>query len=162
MKNNPVIGPNKVISMQYALTNGDGIVIRDAAAPAIQYVHGSSALPRKLESELEGHGVGDIVRVRLLPDDAFGQRDVDLVHQVPVAEIPHGESLEIGGSLAASDEAGNTVTFTIKDIRDGTLHLDANHPLAGQTLIFEVEIQSIRDASETEIRNGKVETPPGH
>lgn len=145
--------------MQYSLTNADGVVLRDAASKAVNYLHGAGTIPPRLEQELESHKVGDIVRTRLLPDDAFGRRDVELVHEVPLNEIPESEQIEAGGQIVGTDQDGNEVTFAVTAINDGIASLDGNHPLAGQTLIFEVEIQAIRDATDEEIRAGKAADP---
>ena len=77
------VGPHKVVTMQYSLTNTDGVVVREATGKPVTYLHGSGALFPKLERELESRCVGDIVATRLLPDDAFGKRDLDLVCEVP-------------------------------------------------------------------------------
>jgi FKBP-type peptidyl-prolyl cis-trans isomerase SlyD len=96
------------------------------------------------------------VTARLLPDDAFGKRNLDLLHQVPQHELPAEETIEVGGKIVGTDEDGNEVTFTVTGIEGGIVSLDGNHPFAGQSLVFEVEIQAIRDASEEEIRQQKV------
>lgn len=145
------IGKHQHVTMQYSLTTGAGAIIRAAAEKPVQYVHGCGSLFPKLEAALEGHAVGDVVHVRLLPDDAFGRRDTDLLHQVPLDAVPPGEAVAVGGTLTGHDDAGNTVDFRITAIEDGVLSLDANHPLAGETLLFEVEIQAIRPASAAEI-----------
>lgn len=155
MQNNQVVGKNKIITMQYSLSNADGVVIREAAGKAVTYLHGGGTIPPRLESELENHRVGDIVRARLLPDDAFGKRDADLLCQMPLDQFPTGEKIETGGQIVGTSEDGKEILFTITDIKDGIAHLDGNHPLAGQTLIFEVEIQGIRDATTEELSSGK-------
>ena len=150
------IAANKVITMQYSLTNAHGVVVREAGGKAVTYLHGTGALFPRLERELESHCIGDIVTARLLPEDAFGKRDVELLHQIPLAELPPGDTIEVGGRLTAHDESGNEISFTVTGIEDGIVSLDGNHPLAGQSLVFEVEIQGIRDATAEEIREGKV------
>jgi FKBP-type peptidyl-prolyl cis-trans isomerase SlyD len=150
------ITDGKVVTMQYALTNTHGVVVREAGGDPVRYLHGAGILFRKLEQALAEHTVGDIVTVRLLPDDAFGKRDVELLHEVPVDEFPPGEDIRVGGKVTGHDENGEPLEFRVTDIRDGTAFLDGNHPLAGQTLVFEVEIQGIRDASGEELAQGKV------
>lgn len=145
------VGKHQQVSMQYSLTTGGGAVIRAASEKPIRYVHGCGSLFPKLEAALEGHGVGDIVRARLLPDDAFGRRDTDLMQEVPVDALPPGEEIAVGKTLIGHDDAGNAVGFRITAIEDGLVKLDANHPLAGETLIFEIEIQDVRPASAVEI-----------
>jgi FKBP-type peptidyl-prolyl cis-trans isomerase SlyD len=155
MQNKQTVIVNKVVTVQYSLTNAEGVVLREAGGAAVSYLHGCGALPPRLEDKLESHAVGDIVRARLLPDDVFGKRDVELLCTVPLDEFPPGEKIETGGQIVGTNEEGKEVLFTITDIQDGIAHLDGNHPLAGQTLVFEVEIQGIRDATPEEISAGK-------
>lgn len=151
MNTAPRVGKYQHVTLQYSLTTGNGAVIRAAAERPIHYVHGCGNLFPKLESALEDHAAGDIVRVRLLPDDAFGRRDTELLQEVPADTLPPGEDIAVGKSLVGHDEAGNAISFRITAIEDGLLKLDANHPLAGETLIFEIEIQEIRPADAAEI-----------
>jgi FKBP-type peptidyl-prolyl cis-trans isomerase SlyD len=150
------INPHKVITLQYSLHNDQGISVREAAGTPVKYLHGSGMLFPKLEQALEQHTVGDIVTVRLLPDDAFGKRDIDLLHQVPLDRFPHGENIVVGGKVVGQSEDGEEVNFAVVEIKDDMVYLDGNHPLAGQTLIFEVEVQGIRDAADDELAEGKV------
>lgn len=150
------IDRHKVVTLQYSLTNANGVVVREAAGAPIRYLHGAGLLFPKLESVLQSHTVGDIVTARLLPDDAFGKRNVDLVHQLPIDELPPGETIEIGGNIVGTDEAGDEITFTVTDIQDGIVSLDGNHPFAGQSLIFEVEVQDVRAATAEEISQRRV------
>jgi len=147
-----IVGRHKVVCMQYSLTNTDGVVVREAASAPITYLHGAGLLFPKLENALEAHTIGDIVTARLLPDDAFGKRNIDLIHQVPLHELPPEDTIEVGGKITGSDEDGNEVTFSVTAIEKDIVSLDGNHPFAGQTLVFEVEIQAIRNATEEEIR----------
>lgn len=151
MTANDRIGKHKKITLQYSLATGGGVVVHAASEKAIQYVHGCGMLFPKLETALEGRATGEIVRVRLLPNDAFGRRDTELLHETPLAVMPPGERYEVGGTLVGQDEQGQSIAFRIVAIEDGLLKLDANHPLAGETLIFEIEIQAIRDATAREI-----------
>ena len=89
-------------------------------------------------------------------DDAFGKRNLELLQEVPLKDFPPGDPIQVGGKVTGHDESGEAVEFTVTDISDGIAHLDGNHPLAGQTLVFEVEIQAIRDASSEELTQGKV------
>jgi FKBP-type peptidyl-prolyl cis-trans isomerase SlyD len=150
------ITTNTVITMQYSLVNEQGIVIREASSPPVSYLHGSGTLFPKLEKALENHRAGDIIKVRLLPGDAFGKRKVELLCQVPLQEFPPGEDIRIGGSVVGKDEHGGEIRFTVADIRDNVAHLDGNHPLAGQSLVFEIEVQAVRPASAEEISSGRV------
>jgi len=159
MNNTLTVERNKVITMQYSLTNAAGVVLRDAASKPVSYLHGAGTIPARLEQELAAHKIDDIVRARLLPDDAFGKRDVELVCEVPLSEIPAAEQIEVGGHVVGSDAEGKEITFAVTAINNKIARLDGNHPLAGQTLIFEVEIQAIRDATDKELAAGKAKDP---
>jgi FKBP-type peptidyl-prolyl cis-trans isomerase SlyD len=152
MNGQHTITRDRVITIQYTLVGTDGTVIRDAGRPPVSYLHGAGTLFPKLESALENHRVGDIVNVRLLPADAFGKRDTDLLCTVPLSSFPDGETIEVGGTVVGTDEEGRQVEFRITGMGEGMVQLDANHPLAGVTLVFEIEVQGIREASEEELR----------
>ena len=156
MRKTQTVGRHKIVTMQYSLTNTDGVVVREATGKPVTYLHGTGTLFPRLERELESHSVGDIVSARLLPEDAFGKRDLDLVCEVPLSEFPPEETITVGGQVTGTDENGEQVAFAVTEIRDGIASLDGNHPLAGQALVFEVEIQAIRDASEEELHRGDV------
>jgi FKBP-type peptidyl-prolyl cis-trans isomerase SlyD len=156
MKEKQRIAVNTVITMQFSLSNAQGVVIRDAASPPVSYLHGSGSLFPRLERALENHLPGDIVSVKLLPDDAFGKRKPELQCQVPLPDFPPGERIQVGGNVVGRDENGEEAHFTVTEIRDDIAHLDANHPLAGQTLIFEIEIQAVRPATAAEITARRV------
>jgi FKBP-type peptidyl-prolyl cis-trans isomerase SlyD len=155
MKKTETIGANKVVTIQYLLTNDKGVVVREASGKPVSYLHGTGVLFPRLERTLESHCIGDIVTARLLPEDAFGKRDIELLHTIAISELPPGDTIEVGGHITGSDEDGNEVTFTVTSIKDGIASLDGNHPLAGQSLVFEIEIQGIRDATTEEILEGK-------
>jgi FKBP-type peptidyl-prolyl cis-trans isomerase SlyD len=146
---------NTVITMQYSLANDRGIIIREPASPPVKYLQGSGKLFPKLEQALKDHQAGDIITVRLLPGDAFGKRKLELLYQVPLHEFPPGEHIQIGGSVVGKNADGEEVRFTVTEIRDGVAHLDGNHPLAGQTLVFEIEVQAVREATAEEISSGR-------
>jgi len=156
MSESKLVTQNRVISLQYIMTNDGGVQFHDSASDPIQYVHGCGVLFPKLEQALEGHKVGDIVQVKLFPDEGFGKRDLDLVQEIPIADIPATETIKVGGQLVGADTDGNEINFRITAIRDGMIHLDGNNPLAGQTLLFEIEIQNIRDATQEEMAGKSV------
>jgi FKBP-type peptidyl-prolyl cis-trans isomerase SlyD len=160
MMDKQLVKNGKVITIQYSLTNADGVVVHSASARPVTYLHGAGGLPRKLEQRLESSAVGDVVKARLLPDDAFGKRNIDLVCEVPLEDFPPGESIESGGKVVGHGADGAEILFTVTAVQDGIAHLDGNHPLAGQTLVFEVEIQGIRDATPEELRAGRASDEP--
>ena len=84
------ITDGKVVTMQYALTNAQGVVVREASGTPVSYVHGAGILFARLEQALAGHAVGDIVTARLLPDDAFGKRNISIAAALQKGDCVNG------------------------------------------------------------------------
>ena len=160
------IGRDSVVTLSYTLKDAQGEVIEESKEP-MTYLHGGygNVFPL-VEQALQDKGVGQGVRVKLEPSDAFGDYNDELLKVEARTQFP--EALEVGmmfegipGDAAASDEDRATV-FTVTDIADGKVILDGNHPLAGIGLQFECKVLSIRAASPEELSHGHVHGPGGH
>ena len=106
---------------------------------------GDQVLP-KLEAEIVGMAVGDKASVEIAAEDAYGPRHDDAVQQVDQSSIPEGIELSVGKQLQASAENGETVALTVVALNETTATLDANHPITGEDLFFEVELVGIKGA----------------
>ena len=149
-----VVAKNKVISLIYVVRNEKGEMFEYRDLP-IAYVHGSGAdLFPKIEQALEGRAVGDRVAVQLSPADAFGDRDPKLAFTDDIENAPP-ELRRIGAEFEAQNAKGESIMLTVTRIEGDKITVDANHPLAGQTISFEVTVKDIRDATPEEIRNGR-------
>lgn len=149
-----VIGKNKVVALTYVLRNEKGEVVEMHDLP-VSYVHGSGAdLFPKIERALEGHAVGDAVSVTLAPEEAFGQPNPKLRFTDDLESAPP-ELRRVGTEFEARNANGESVMLHVTAIADGKITVDANHPLAGQTVTFEVTVRDIRDASAEEVRAGR-------
>ena len=149
-----VVAKNKVISLIYVVRNEKGEMFEYRDLP-IAYVHGSGAdLFPKIEQALEGRAVGDRVSVQLSPADAFGDRDPKLAFTDDIENAPP-ELRRIGAEFEAQNAKGESIMLTVTRIEGDKITVDANHPLAGQTVSFEVTVKDIRDATPEEIRNGR-------
>ncbi len=144
---------NKVVMLTYVLRNSNGDIFEYNDLP-IEYLHGSgSELFAKIERSLEGHRAGDQVNVELTPEEGFGPHEPGLTFTDDVENVP-AEYRHIGAQVAAENAKGEAMTFVVTRIEDGKLTVDANHPLAGQTVKFEVRIHGVRDATPDELRRG--------
>jgi FKBP-type peptidyl-prolyl cis-trans isomerase SlyD len=159
------IGHNSVVSITYTLSDAQGELIERAQAP-VTYLHGGygNIFPR-VEQALAGKSAGEGATVRLEPEDAFGDYDAERLRVESRDRFP--EVLEVGmqfeGIPGDGVEAGEEAEiFTVTDIADGKVVLDANHPLAGIALVFECEVSEVRAATEEEIAHGHVHGPGGH
>jgi FKBP-type peptidyl-prolyl cis-trans isomerase SlyD len=155
-----IVARNKVVAVTYTLRNARGEVYEHRDLP-VAYVHGAgSDLFPKIEQALEGRQVGERVEVTLEPHEAFGAHDPKLTFTDDVDNVPP-QLRRIGTEIEAQNAKGETMMFVVTDIGDGKLTVDANHPLAGQTVCFEVTVVAIRDASAEEIRAGQPQAPDG-
>ena len=152
------ITKDAVASIQYTLKNGDGEVL-DQSAPgdAMPYLHGAQNIIPGLESELEGKGAGDKVQAIIPPGAAYGERNDELVMEVPRTQLPEGE-LQVGMQFQVQHAGGVGVVTLIK-LGLETVTMDGNHPLAGETLHFDVEVMEVREATAKEIEDGRPEQP---
>jgi FKBP-type peptidyl-prolyl cis-trans isomerase SlyD len=148
------ISRNKVVSLTYTLCNQRGEVFEQSDVP-VSYLHGhDSGLFEKLERALEGRRPGDSVSVTLAPEEGFGRHDPSLTFTDDVENVPP-ELRHIGAQLEAQNASGEILTFIVTRVTDQHLTVDANHPLAGQTVQFHVTVREVRDASPEELRAGQ-------
>jgi FKBP-type peptidyl-prolyl cis-trans isomerase SlyD len=150
----PVVTKNKVISLIYAVRNQKGELFEYRDLP-VSYVHGSGVdLFPKIEQALEGRAIGDRVVVELSPTDAFGEHDPKLTFTDDIDNAPV-ELRHVGAEFEAQNAKGESIVLVVTRVEADKITVDANHPLAGQTITFEVTVRDIRDATAEEIRNGR-------
>lgn len=155
------IAAQKIVSIEYTLTSDAGEVIDSSVGrDPLAYLHGANNIVPGLEKALEGKSAGEVIEVKVTPDEGYGVRDDRLVQNVPVRKLPNGKA-EVGMRLRAETEQGPRI-LTVTEVKGDYATIDANHPLAGQTLNFKVKVVEIRDASEEELAHGHVHGPNGH
>jgi len=149
-----IVESGKVVSLIYRLHDQNDELFEYRDLP-VAYLHGTgSDLFPKIEQALEGHVVGDRIAVSLAPEEGFGDHDPNLTFTDDVENVPP-EVRRIGAEVVAENEKGEQRVFYVTKIADGKLTVDCNHPLAGQTVRFQVSITDIRDATEAELKDGK-------
>jgi len=116
----------------------------------LSYFHGAGHMIPGLEAELEGKAAGDALQVVVPPETGYGMRNEGMIQDVPRDRFPEGMELEIGMTLQAQSPAGVQMVRVVA-IEDDHVKLDGNHPLAGETLHFDVTIQDVREATPEEI-----------
>ena len=148
------VSNDTVVSINYTLTDDDGTIIdSNEGRPALVYLHGHENIIPGLEKGLEGAAVGEKRKVDVAPADGYGDMDPDRVFEVPKTEFPDELPLEEGMEFCAETPSGE-MTITVTEVRDTTVVVDANHPLAGVTLHFDVEVLDVRQGSEEELQMG--------
>jgi len=149
---------HKVVSFQYTLTNDAGDVLDSSeGGDALVYLHGEENIVPGLELALEGKSVGDKLQVSLEAADAYGEIDPAMIEVVSRDLFDGIDNLEVGMEFETDTDDGNDVQFVrITEIDGDNITVDGNHPLAGQSLNFDVEIEAIREATEEELEHGHV------
>ncbi len=156
------IGTDSVVTIHYTLKDAAGAVL-DQSGPGepLAYLHGHGNIIPGLEKQLTGKNPGDALTVTVPPAEGYGEYSKDLVQDVPRRALRGVKDVTMGMHLHAQTAEGpRTVTVT-KMIGD-MVTLDGNHPLAGQSLHFEVRIEAVRAATEEELAHGHVHGAHGH
>lgn len=155
------VAARKVVSIEYTLKDDKGEVLDTSVGKdPLQYLHGANNIVPGLERALEGKAIGDSVEVTLTPEDGYGQRDEKAIRNVPLRKLPH-QRPAAGMRLRVDTDIGPRIV-TVTAVRGDYATVDANHPLAGQTLHFNVTIKDLREPTEEEIAHGHVHGPGGH
>lgn len=151
-----VIVDQKVVSIHYTLSNSDGQVLQESTAgEPLSYLHGTGNFIPGLEAALSGKSAGDKLNVSVEPEQAYGVRNDGMIQELPRSAFEGIEDIQEGMQFQAHSEQGTRV-ITVMKVDGDRITVDANHPLAGQTLNFEVEVDSVRNATEEEIAHGHV------
>lgn len=148
--------------MHYTLRNQEGTTLDTSVGrQPLVYLHGVGALIPGLETKLNDKVAGDKLNAVVPPDEAYGQISQDLLHKVPKSGFVGDEELIEGMQVQLDTEHGPRIAVVSK-ISGDEVTLDLNHPLAGVTLHFDVEIVGVRAASADEIAHGHVHGEGGH
>lgn len=155
------IAAKKVVSIHYTLTSGDGEELdTSVGGEPLVYLHGADNIVPGLERHLEGKAVGDKVEAVVPPAEAYGEHSGMQPQPVPRSAFEGAEPQE-GMPLLIEDDDGNEAQFWIAEVHDEVVLLTPDHPLAGITLCFEVEVVEVREATEEELEHGHAHAP-GH
>ena len=164
------ISLNKVVSFHYKLaevapdgTRGDWLEESRGGEPLF-YLHGFHNVVVGLERALEGKSVGKSIEITLKPEEAYGPRKPDAVQRVPIKhlQLQQGVTKLTPGVVASVKTDRGMRSVVVAKVGKFNADVDFNHPLAGRTLYYEVEVVEIRDASAEEVAHGHVHGPGGH
>lgn len=152
--------PQKVITFNYTLTDAQGKLLDSSNEGPMSFLTGVGQIIPKLEEELMGMLIGQKKTVNLKAEEAYGQNDPKMVMDVPRSDLAHLE-LEVGAFLQLNlGEVMKVVRVT--KLTTDSVTLDGNHPLAGQDLVFDIEMLNLRPATNEEVTHGHVHGPGGH
>lgn len=143
-KQENVVKDGAVVSLQYSLSEEDGKLIEsNKGKDPLKYTHGSKQIVPGLEKELAGMKIGGEKRVKVKPEDAYGAVNSKAFQEVPKEQIP-ANGLKVGATLAAKGPHGQEIPVRIHEIKEKTVVLDLNHPMAGKTLLFDIKILDVQ------------------
>ena len=151
-----VIAQDTVPSVIFVLSNDAGEVLDIATRDnPMRYLHGHGQILTGLEKGLDGAKTGDRFHIDVSPEEGYGLREGE-PQAVPKSIFPEGTQFRVGAGMTAKSEDGKPFPLWIVSIDDDNIYVDGNHPLAGQTLHFDVQVVSVRKATQDELKDGRV------
>ena len=156
------ISDKKVVKIHYKGTLDDGSVFDTSEGrDALEFIFGVGMIIPGLEEGIKGLKVGDKKSVKVPADKAYGQINEQAMQEVPKDQMPEGAEIKVGMQLMAQGPQG-AIPVVVSEVKESTIVVDFNHPLAGKDLTFDVEVVDIRDATKEELEHGHVHGPEGH
>lgn len=155
---------NKVVVFHYTVSEDGGGSVEsshDRGEP-LAFLVGQSSLIPGLEKALMGHEAGERFDVTIEPAEAYGERREDFTQRVPKKYFRDGEHLKPGMLTVLSTREGGQRQVTVVKVGSSVVDVDLNHPLAGKTLVFNVEIVDVRDATPEELTHRHAHGASGH
>ncbi|NIZ40804.1 peptidylprolyl isomerase [Entomospira entomophila] len=149
---------NAAVIFNYTIKDETGTMLESNANEKVGYIHGSGTTLPGFESALEGKEAGYSTTIVLSPENAFGDHDTSLIIHVPISDF-HGQELSLDMEFVMEDgqaDEANSIIWRITELTDETVTLDGNHPYAGKTLTFDIEVKEVRTASEEELEHGHI------
>lgn len=156
------ISDGKAVHIDYTLKNDDGQVLDTSEGrEPLGYLQGAGNIIPGLENALAGKETGDTLTVSIPPEEGYGERNDELVMTVDPTNFEDSSQVQLGARFQVQTESG-VYLATVVGITDDAVTLDLNHPLAGETLHFDVEITDVKEASEEEVAHGHLHSAGHH
>jgi FKBP-type peptidyl-prolyl cis-trans isomerase SlyD len=148
LKPGSVIQEGSIVSIEYTLTDESGKVLDSSAGKEpLTYIQGAGQIVHGLEKELNGLKVGDQKKVQVKPEEGYGLPDPKAFQEIPKDKLPP-DAQKVGAMLMTKSPQGQAIALRVSEVKDKTVVVDFNHPLAGKTLNFDVKVTDIK-AAET-------------
>ncbi|WP_420820768.1 FKBP-type peptidyl-prolyl cis-trans isomerase [Seongchinamella unica] len=152
-----LIGDKAVVTIHYKLTDNSGAIIDSSeGAEPLAYLHGAGNIIPGLENALVGKTAGATLQVAIAPEEGYGEVHPQLIETVPREAFQGIDQIEPGMAFEAQGSDGQARRIVVREVNGDEIIIDGNHPLAGVELNFDVEVVSVREASEEEIAHGHV------
>lgn len=147
---------DKVVEFHYSLLNAENEVLDNTRdGDPLPYLHGHRNIIPGLENALEGREEGEVFQITVHPDEGYGRRDNGLVQTIK-RDVFGDVALEVGMHYQVEDDEGELQVVEVIELNDSEVTVDGNHPYAGHMLTFDIEVISVRDATEQELAQGRL------
>ncbi len=157
------VKPNQVVTINFTLKNSGGEILESTKDHTpLAFISGQNQILPKIEETVGEMLIGSKKSIVLHPAEAYGEYDENAVQKLDKKEFPDNVQLEEGMNFVANAPDGSKMPFIIKTIEGEAVTVDFNHPLAGETLDFDIELIDIRDATAEELAHGHVHGHGGH
>ena len=157
------IAKDTAVTFNYTLKDDEGNILdQSPEGQPLAYLHGHSNIIPGLEQQLEGKSAGERVNAVVEPADGYGEYQEQAVQHVPRENFQGVDNIQPGMQFQSQTDDGHVMLVTVRDVQDDMVIVDANHPLAGKTLHFDVEVTNVRDASPEELQHGHAHGAGGH
>jgi FKBP-type peptidyl-prolyl cis-trans isomerase SlyD len=155
------IKKDHIVRFHYQLKNGDELLEDSHNGDPIAYLHGGNNIFAKVESALEDKEPGNTLEVTLEPEDAYGLRQENAIQRISRKHITNKGKLKQGMIINVNTEKGQR-QVVVEKVGKFVVDVDTNHPMAGLTLTFQIEIIDVREASTEELTHGHAHGQGGH
>lgn len=148
------IKDKKVAVIDYTVKTADGQLIESSEGhEPLAFLCGYQNVIPGLEKALIGKSAGEKLQIEIAPEDAYGERNEEMVKEVPAQAFQGVDNIEAGMQFHAESPNGDQLV-TVTKVENGMVTVDGNHPLAGIVLVFDVDVKQVRDATEEELTRG--------
>lgn len=162
MSDSLTIADGVVVAVHFTVKDEAGEVLDQTGDLPHPYLHGAENMPPALEAAFTGRSAGDRFSVTLSPAEGYGERDERGVQRLSRQDLPDDFDVPVGASFLAEVAEGEVVEMHVVEATDDAVVIDTNHPLAGHTLTFEIEVAAVRAATEDELAHGHPHGLDGH
>lgn len=154
-----LIAEKTVVTIDYTLTDTQGNILDRSVQGGFAYLHGANNIVPGLEDALTGKTSGDKLQVNVPPEQGYGERDERLMQVIQRDAFGTVDKIEPGQQFHAQAPSGAPLVVTVTQVEDENVTIDCNHPLAGETLNFDIEVLDVRSATDDEMTHGHAHSP---
>ena len=152
-----IIEKNKVVLINYSVKSTTGELIDSSTNDdPLGFIFGTGSLIKGLEKELDGKKVGDAFQATIPPNEAYGDKNPNAIQTLPLTQFQEKDKVEVGAMFQMVNNQGQQLMARVTGVDGENVTVDMNHPLAGETLNFDITILEVRDATAEELDHGHV------